>query len=795
MMKQILDKFFFAQSVAVIGATDKREKVGYAVLRNLLNGGYNGAIYPVNPKYKTVQGETCWPSVADLPQKPDLVVFATPAPTLPDLVKECGKAGIKAAIVVSAGFTSETKGNQKLLPAVQAAARRYGLRLMGPNSLGILTPAIGLNASLAPALPEAGRLALITESGALGAAILDWAAEKRVGFSHVAAVGGLADLGYAELIDYFGADSRTACILIYMEKLVRARSFLSAARAFARSKPIVVLRGGADNDEVFDAAFRRAGIIRVRTVQQLFDSAQALATQPLPGGKRLAIVSNAGGPATLAADALIRQGGMLAGFSAKTLEILSEVRPLSGQKHNPVDLLGDATPEHFRQAVRACLSDPQVDGVLTILTPQSVTDAAASARALVNEASQVALKPNYAAWMGQRSVVEGRKILEQNKLPWYPFPERGVTTFLYMARYRENLELLYEVPHDLPVEFPDIRRTEARNILNTIRQQGRLDIAPKEAAQLLQCYGIPTGKTAEKGRLLAIGADRDPLFGSVVRLGAGDELGNALPDHAAALPPLNLALAKHMVEDAMLLRFLPEKEEAREWLYTMLCRFAYLITDCADIETLRIPAFVLHESGGSALQCQGTLTAEPAAGAEPFAHLAIQPYPTQWIRRVTLKSGEELVLRPIRPEDTPLEAAMVKNVSRQSLYFRFFGYVPGLDEKQLSRFTHIDYDREMAIVAVSEKESGPEIVGVVRIVGDGWRESAEYAILVADAWHGHGLGSVLTDYILEIARAQGYKKITASFLKTNGAMRRLFERKKFKIRNGEDGADLADLTL
>ncbi len=794
-MKTTLDKFFFAQSVAVFGATDKREKVGYAVLRNLLNGGFNGTIYPVNPKYDTVQGEKCWASVNELPKKPDLVIFATPAPTLPQLVRECGRLGVKAAIVISAGFTSETNGNQKLFPALQNAARRYGLRLMGPNSLGILTPAIGLNASLAPTMPEAGRLALITESGALGSAILDWAAEKKVGFSHVAAVGGLADLGYAELIDYFGADSRTACILIYMEKLVRARPFLSAARAFARSKPIVVLRGGADNDEVFDAAFRRAGIIRVRSVQQLFDCAQALATQPLPTGKRLAIVTNAGGPATIAADALIRQGGSLATLTPKTLEALADVRPIIGQKHNPVDLLGDASSEHFRAAVRACLADVNVDGVLTILTPQSVTDAAASARAVVNEASQVMLKPNYASWMGQRSVVEGRKILEQSRVPWYPFPERGVTTFLYMARYRENLDLLYEVPHDLPVEFPDIRRADAQQLLAQLRQEGRRQLQEEEAGQLLEYYGIPTGKKREKGRLLSISADRDPLFGPVIRLGAGDELSNALTERAAALPPLNLALAKHMVEDAQLLRFLPEDEETREWLYTILCRFSYLVSDCAELESFTIPDFVLSGSSGAAQHYRGQLTENPPANAEPFAHLAIQPYPSQWIRHITLKDGTEMTLRPIRPEDTPLEAEMVKNVSRQSLYFRFFGFVPGLDEKKVSRFTHIDYDREMAIVAVRENETGPEIVGVVRIVGDGWRESAEYAILVSDAWHGHGLGSILTDYILEIARAQGYQKVTATFLKTNGAMRRLFERKKFKIRNGEDGADLAELNL
>jgi acetyltransferase len=809
-LKKTLDKFFYPRSVVLIGATEKPEKIGCAVLRNLLNSGFKGEMYPVNPKYTELAGHKCYKRVSDLPTVPDLAVLTTPAATIPDLIVACGQAGIQSALVLSTGFR-ESKTGPALFHRMQEQATAHGVRLIGPHGNGLMTPAIGLNATYASSMPPTGRLALISQSGALGTSILDWAAEKKVGFSHFVSVGDVADISFHHLIDYFGSDSRTACILIYVENIRSARKFMSAARAFARSKPIVVLRAGvsrdvvsasispagalAGRDAVYDAAFRRAGVIRVQTIQQLFDSAQALAMKPLPAGDRLAIVTNASGPAIIATDALIRLGGQLAELTPDTLSVLTPAMPAGWSGVNPVDVLADCTADQFRAAVRACLFDPQVDAVLVILAPQSATDTEAIARAVVAEAKTVYSKPVYASWMGLPSVRAGRAALESGRIPWYPFPERAVTTFMHMVRYRENLDLLHETPADQPIEFADIRRAEAQAIISQSRAGGRLILQDDDARQLLACYGIPVGQGGPGARELLIGAIKDPVFGPVIVFGLGGPDAVLWQDRAIGLPPLNLALARHLVDDTKVVRLLRGSGLPLEQVYDTLCRFTYLLMDFPELAECCINPFALSATGGMAQSAQVRLEAAPEVQRERFAHLCIQPYPTQWMKTVTLRDGTSVLFRPIRPEDEPMEAGLVHNTSRESLYFRFFGYLPGIDHKMLARFTHIDYDREMAIVAVVEEQGEAKIAGVVRIVGDGWRESCEYAILVADAWHGKGLGGLLTKYIIEIARAQGYQHITASFLKINGGMRRLFERYGFRIRAGEEESNYADLAL
>ncbi|MCB9331692.1 MAG: bifunctional acetate--CoA ligase family protein/GNAT family N-acetyltransferase [Lewinellaceae bacterium] len=890
-MKKLLDKFFYPKSVALVGATEKPEKIGYTVLRNLLENGYGGSVYPVNPKYRKLQGKKCYGHLRDLPKAPDLVIFALPAALIPPQMAACREIGAQCAVVIASGFKEAGEEGEQLYRDLKFEAANNGVRLIGPNCIGLLTPAIGLNASFAPAMPAAGRVAFISQSGALGSAILDWAAEKNVGFSHFVSIGSMADIGFDQLIDYFGVDSRTACILIYMENLVDARRFMSAARAFARSKPIVVLKAGssklgaraalahtgalAGNDAVYAAAFRRAGIIRAHTIQQLFDSTQALANQPLPAGNRLAIVTNAGGPSILATDALEKRGGKLAQLSPKTLTTLNKQLSPNWSKSNPLDILADASVDQFRLAVRACLADPNVDAVLTILTAQNSGYAEAVAQAVVEESKVTFDKPVYASWMGLQTVKSGRAILEEGQVPWYPFPERAVVAFMHMVRYRENLNLLHETPSDLPVELDNINRTGAKVIVDIVQKSGRLHFEEAEAKRLLACYGIPintsylaktedeaaaiarnmgcavalkiespdiwyksevhgvrlgietefgtrqvfrflmenvrkkrpdariSGVTIEKmvntQHELRIGAMKDPTFGPVIYFGPGGVATDVLQDRAYGLPPLNMALAKNLVSSTRTAQLLQGYKHLPpvpiEQLHNVLVRFAYLLMDFPEIREIDVNPFAMNPTGGIALDAEITLEQSPSLQRKPYEHLSIQPYPTQWVKTVELKNGQQVLLRPIRPEDEPLEAELVKNTSKESLYFRFFGFVPGIDHKMLARFTHIDYDREMAIVAVIEVDKKPEIIGVVRIVGDGWRESCEYAILVADNWHGRGMGSILTEYIIEIARAQGYHRITATFLKINSAMRRLFQHKGFKIKGGEYDTDLAELAL
>ena len=888
-MKAILDRFFQPKTIAVFGATDKPEKVSCAILQNLKS--FEGKVLGVNPKYTTVMGFPCYKNAKSLPLVPDLAIIATPAPTVPALIGEIGKKGIRAALVISAGFKEAGAAGEKLHRELMFAADKHKVRIIGPNCMGLLTPALSLNATFSPSIPPPGRVAFISQSGAIGSAILDWAASKKVGFSYFASVGSMSDIGFDQLIDYFASDSHTACILIYMESLHNARKFLSAARAFARSKPIVVLKAGASaegaraalshtgamagNDAVYDAAFKRAGIIRVNGIQQLFDCAQALATQPLPAGNRLAIVTNAGGPAILATDALMKLGGTLSTLSPETIQSLNNALPPAWSKGNPVDVLGDARAEQFRAALRACLFDPNVDAVLTILTAQSITDPTGVAEAVVAESRAVFGKPVYASWMGLEHVRKGREVLENGKVPWFPFPERAVDVFMRMVNYRENLEMLYETPADLPIEFPDIRRDEARAIVAKAQNENRVNLDEQESKNLLACYGIPvnTGRIVKTSAALSaalketgfpvvmkiespdiwhktdvggvwldianeteaqnafhimlenirrrrpdariegvlvekmmkvehevlIGSIKDPVFGPVIVFGLGGTATEVWKDRTIGLPPLNLALARHLVEGTTVskllhgFRHLPAAP--LEMLQTVLCRFAYLLMDIPDLREFDINPFAMNASGGMALDAAGTLEHNPTRQREPYDHLSILPYPTQWQKTITLRNGVNALLRPIRPEDELMEGELVKLTSRDSLYFRFFGIVSGMDHKFLSRMTHIDYDREIVIVAEIEQDGWKQIIGEVRIVGDGWRESAEYAILVTDSWQNLGLGGALTDFIIDIARQQGYQTIHASFLKSNGNMRRMFVKKGFKMVGGDEDSNWARLEL
>jgi acetyltransferase len=887
----MLDQFFHPKSIALIGASSKPDRLGYAIWKNLHANTYEGSIFPVNPKYKKLDGQTCYSRIKDLPVSPDLAIIVTPAPTVQDILAQCDKKDIRSVLILSAGFKEAGTEGERLFRKLTQFAKKHKIRIIGPNSLGLQSPMHGLNASFSSGLPVPGRLAFIAQSGAMGSAILDWAVEKNVGFSHFVSIGNMADVEFAELIDYFGTHNQTACILIYMENLNNSKAFISAAKAFSRYKPIVILKAGLSKEgadaafsttgyqaginAVYQAAFQRAGIIRVHTVQQLFDCAQALATQPLPKGRRLAIITNAAGPAILATDTLIMQGGTLAQLSPETLQTLRKQLPENRQAGNPVDLLGDATPAHYKAAIHTCLFAPEVDGLLVLLTPQSLTDPEGVARVLAEEVKSVFGKPIYTSWMGIKSVRKGRSLLSRERIPWFPFPERAVTTFMHMVRYRENLDLLFETPDELPIELEGIQKARAHQLLSEALKQNKKRLDETESKNFLSAYGIPVNqgivattedqaveiatqigypvaikiesediwnkseihgvrlgieteegvrhvfrflmqnvqKIRPKARLkgvsveamaggdyeLVIASQKDPVFGPVIRFGIDGNDMQLGSDQMIGLPPLNLALAKHLIKSTRAASILKGTKTQQavpiELMQHILVRFSALIMDFPEIRSIEINPMAISSKGAVALDATIELEDKKTNSRIPFRQLSIEPYPKQWIRKTQLRDGTEITLRPIRPEDEPLEAQLVKDASKESLYFRFFGYIPGIDHQMLSRFTHIDYDREMAIIALLETPEGPKIIGVVRIVGDGWRNSAEYAILVADSWHGQGLGTLLTDYIIEIARSQGYQEVTASFLKTNGSMRRLFKRKGFKISAGKDESDYAKLLL
>ncbi len=510
-----LDPFFAPRSVAVIGATETPGSVGRTVVSNLMRQPFGGTLFPVNPRRSSVLGIKAYPDIAAVPDAVDLAVVATPAATVPGIIAACSDAGVRGAIILSAGFRESGPAGAELEERVRAEARRGRMRLIGPNCLGVMSPPTGLNATFASAMARPGSVAFISQSGALCTAILDWSLRELVGFSAFVSVGSMLDVGWGDLIDYLGDDPRTQSILLYMESIGDARAFVSAAREVALSKPIIVIKAGrtdaaaraaashtgalAGSDEVLDAAFRRCGVLRVTSIADLFYMAEVLAKQPRPRGPRLAIVTNAGGPGVLATDALIGSGGELAELDPETLRTLDAILPAHWSHANPVDILGDADPERYAAAVERVAADPNSDGLLVMLTPQAMTDPTRTAERLRVHA-RIDGKPILASWMGGVDVAAGESILNAAGVPTFLFPDAAARAFGYMWRYSYNLQGLYETPVLVPgSDAGAADHAAARRRVETARRDGRTILSEVDAKELLAAYGIPVVATRLAG--------------------------------------------------------------------------------------------------------------------------------------------------------------------------------------------------------------------------------------------------------------------------------------------------------
>lgn len=501
-----LDKIFRPHRVAVVGASDQPQKVGYILLQNLIGRAYTGVVYPVNSKREAVQGIAAYPSLTAVPHVPDLAVICTPAATVPGLIDECGRLGIMGVVIISAGFREVGAEGKQLEAEVKTAAARYaGLRIIGPNCLGIMVPSIGLNASFAATMAAPGRVAFVSQSGALCTSVLDWAHIAGIGFSHFLSIGNMLDVGFDDLLDYLAADPLTDAVVLYIESISRAREFMSAARAFSRGKPIVAYKAGrftdsaqaaashtgamAGVDAVYEAAFRRGGIVRVFDMDEMFDCAELLARPRIPKGPRLAIITNAGGPGVMACDSLLDRRGVLAKLDPATIEKLNGSLPLFWSHGNPLDILGDAPAQRYADALAATLDDPGVDAALVILTPQAMTDPGASAVA-VGEAAKLRSKPVLAAWMGGASVREGVERLNLAGIPNYSTAEHAVRAFMSLVEFQRNREVLLETPRDLPLKFP-LDKGELRQNFDEIAGRSHELLSENDSKQLLATYGIP----------------------------------------------------------------------------------------------------------------------------------------------------------------------------------------------------------------------------------------------------------------------------------------------------------------
>ena len=507
-----LDKIFNPKSVAVIGGSDEEGSVGYALMKNFTESGFAGHVFPVNLKKTEVLGMKAYQSVEQVPEPVDLAVIATPARTVPDVLEQCGKVGINGIIIISAGFKEIGPEGRALEEKITEIKKKYNMRIVGPNCLGVIRPMLHLNATFISKMPKPGNIAFISQSGALGSAILDWAMHENIGFSNFISLGSMIDVDFGDLIDYFGTDPKTKSILMYIEGITDARKFMSASRHFARTKPIIVVKAGkfsesakaaashtgslTGEDMIYDKAFKRAGMVRVEEIADLFNCAAVLGMQPIPRGPNLAIITNAGGPGVMATDALIAEGGTLAKLSDKTMETLNSILPHFWSRGNPIDILGDAKADRYRTVVEACLNDDNVDGIVIIYTAQAVAEPVEVAKSLVelirNRTYQS--KTILTSFMGFGAVEEANRIFVDSNIPTYSTPEQAIKTYQYMYQYKRNLELLYETPEELPTDVVPPKRP-LLTVLRNVAAENREVLTEAEAKTFLEYYNFPVVRT------------------------------------------------------------------------------------------------------------------------------------------------------------------------------------------------------------------------------------------------------------------------------------------------------------
>ena len=504
-----LNNIFNPKRIALIGASNDLNSVGGTTLKNLVGGGFNGVVYPVNPKREAVLGIQCYPNVYSLPKIPDLAVITTNAKLVPQLIRECGEVGINGIIIMSAGFREIGEEGKKQENIIMEEISKFpDMRVIGPNCMGIIVPGLNMNVSFASEMPKKGHVAFISQSGALGASILDWAAEENIGFSNFVSIGNCMDVSFGDLIDYFGQDPRTKTIILYVESITHARHFMTAARAFARKKPIIVYKSGrfpesaaaaeshtgaiASEDSIYDAVFQRAGLARVYNIGDIFDFTDLISRKHIPKGRNLAIITNAGGPGVMATDSLIANRGKCVDLSEETIQKLNEILPSFWSHGNPVDIIGDALPQRYLEATKIVIDDPKVDAILVILTPQAMTRPTETAREIA-KLSENTIKPIMAAWLGGKRVREAISVFNDSGIAVYPTPEQAIRAFMTLVEYSRNINSLFETPQELPVSFA-YDREKLREEFNKTTFKNKHILSESESKELLEIYGIFTTK-------------------------------------------------------------------------------------------------------------------------------------------------------------------------------------------------------------------------------------------------------------------------------------------------------------
>lgn len=877
-----LDRLLDPVSVAVFGASDRAGAVGTTVWRNVSSGGFRGPVYPVNPKRAELNGRKVYARADQLPSAPDLAVLCTPPATIAGLVAELGALGTRAAIVVTAGLSADQK------QAALDAARPHVLRLLGPNCIGLLNPRIGLNASFAHTDALPGQLAFLTQSGALLTAVLDWAKSRQIGFSQMVSLGEHCDVDFGDLLDHLASDASTRAILMYVESIQSPRKFMSAARAAARNKPVILVKAGragramqaaashtgalAGADVVYDAAIRRAGMLRVDTLQQLFLAAETLARFAGNRSECLTILTNGGGAGVMAADAAERGGVPLSTLTDAVVRQLDERLPGNWSRGNPVDIIGDAPVQRYTEALDALLGDPTTGALLFIHAPTAIVDSDAIARACLPLIQQHPARV-MGCWLGDEAVRNARARFLQGGVADFATPEEAVQAFGMLRTYRRNQDSLMEMPAASEAAAPDVPR--ARAALERALAAGRDWLPEEDVREVLQAYGVPVvparpvpadpqaavaaaqslgfpavlkihspdithksdvggvaldlkdaddvRRAAERmldrvrerrpgarvdgfivqpmvhrkrGHELIVGASVDATFGPVILFGQGGTAVEVAADRAIALPPLNRSLAAEMVGRTRVSRLLAGYRDRPavnlDAVHDVLIAISQMLADLPPLAELDINPLSSDEHGVLALDARIRVSATRPAGA---SHFAILPYPTEWVETREWH-GRTLMLRPIRPEDETQHLRFIERLSPEDIRMRIFQTRRELPRSELARLTQIDYEREMAFVAVADDAQGrPETLGAARWVRDPDNTEAEFAVIVRSDLKGQGLGRVLMDKLIQYARTRGTPRLVGIVLRENHDMLALARHLGFTLEPARPGSDTVRVTM
>lgn len=878
------------RSLAVFGASDREGSVGRIVMKNIVDGGFEGDIWPVNPKYREVAGYRCYHGAGELPGIPDLSVVMTPPHAVPGIVTALAARGCRAAVVITAGLTRENGLRQAMLDA----AKPHLFRIIGPNTVGLMIPPARLNAGFAHMAAKPGNVALLSQSGAIATSLIDWAADNDVGFSHIISLGDMADVDVGDWLDMLAGDGRTRAIVMYLETITNPRKFMSAARAAARIKPVIAVKAGRHEaaaraaathtgalsgaDRVIDAALARAGILRVDGLAELFDAAEITAKfRPLERAN-VGIVTNGGGAGVLALDRLADGGGSLAELSPATIARLGKELPPTWSQANPVDIIGDAPADRYRRTVEAVASDSNVDAMLVLNCPTGLASPSDAAKAVAGlaDGGRIAGKPLLTCWLGEHTAREARNILQSSGIPSFETPAQTAQAVSYLADWSRAQTSLMRVPSSRS-EDVDGDRDAALAIFHKAAAEARRMLTEPEAKAVIAAYGIAvpptivvkspaqakraaakllgtsekvvvkllskaishksdvggvildieTAEKAEeaarsiKGRVgdrvpeadiegyavqpmvvrkraqeLILGMSRDPIFGPVILFGAGGVAVEVMNDTAVALPPLDDVLAGDLIERTRIGRLLSGFRDRppadREAIAAALNGLSQMIVDFPCIVSVDINPLLADADGAVALDARIEIDPQAVEEEGPNPALAIRPYPAGWEEEF-IGGGAGYCIRPIKPVDIELYPEFLAKVSPDDIRLRFLAPRKSFPDEMLKRLTQLDYDRDIAFVALEEATGA--LAGVGRLSCDPDRERGEYALLVRTDLQGHGIGWRLLEQIVAYAKAEGIGRVEGSVLEENTGMLRMCREFGFSMAHQPDQPGLKCVVL